>query len=392
MSKIDHLAGREILDSRGEPTLEVELFMSYGRRVAVSVPQGKSTGSREAKYAPVQQAIEHIERIVAPALKEHNPESQREIDEILLGLDGTKEKTKLGANAILGVSLACARAGAMSRGIPLWRHIGNLREHEEGSFSFPRLYVNVMNGGLHAGNNLSFQEYLVIPKSIRPVEAIGTARKVFRALRETLIAEKGSGAIGVGDEGGFSPMCADDFEPFRLIQKAAEKAGCAGDIDVGIDAAAQNAPYNETELFAIYEDLIRTFHPLYIEDPFGEDDFKNFAALREAAGPETLIAGDDLTVTNAGRMEQAFEEGSVNAVIIKPNQVGTVSETLDAVAYAKNRGWSVIVSHRSGETNDDLIADLAVGAAADGFKLGAPARGERIAKYNRLLAIEKELK
>jgi enolase len=229
----------------------------------------------------------------------------------------------------------------------------------------------------------------VIPRERAPREAVRVAREVYSALRGLLIDAKGRSSQSVGDEGGFAPEFSDDLEPLRFIRDAAKKAGHEDTIDVGIDAAAENIKLDAHTLTEQYEKMIQEYHPIYIEDPYGEEQFEEFAKLCERAGEGVFITGDDLTTTNVSRMERANDLKSVNAVIIKPNQIGTVSEALDAVSFAKDHGWGVVVSHRSGETNDDFIADFAVGVSADGFKLGAPQRGERIAKYNRLLDIER---
>lgn len=392
--KIVSLTARQILDSRGERTIEVELATSDKRHVKASVPQGKSKGSFEAHFVSPETAVRNVEKIIVPKLKAFDVTRQRDIDLFLKELDGTPMKSRLGANAILGVSIACARAGAATKGVPLWKHIGKLSGSapiKKGKTLGLRLYVNMINGGMHAGNNLRFQEYLVIPKAKTFVESVRIASILYVLLKNYLEKTKGKSAANVGDEGGFAPDFSSALEPFAILDKVAKKAGLRGKIDFGLDAAASNAGMSAEKLSAAYAAMAGKFNLFYLEDPLGENDFKGFASLRRALPRHVLVAGDDLTVTNLERMELAHDAESVNAIIIKPNQIGTVTESIDAVRKAREWGWAVVVSHRSGETNDDFIVDFAVGVRADGFKLGAPARGERIQKYNRLLAIEEEI-
>jgi enolase len=385
---------RPILDSRGEWTIEVCLKLKNGICVSASVPQGKSRGSFEAHYVPPEVAVRNVEKIIAPKLKAFDVSRQRDIDSFLIDLDGTPMKSRLGANATLGVSVACLKAGAVIKNLPLWKYVAKLcgssprRSFSEGGSL--RLFVNMINGGLHAGNNLRFQEYLVIPKAKTFTESVQIAVKLYQSLKDYFEHSKGKDAVNVGDEGGFAPDFKDALEPFAVLTKVAKSAGLRGKIDFGLDAAATDAGLSAAKLTETYKAMVRKFNLFYLEDPFGENDFKNFAALRHALPRHVLVAGDDLTVTNLERMETAHDAESVNAVIIKPNQIGTVTESIDAVHKAREWGWAVVVSHRSGETNDDFIADFAVGVRADGFKLGAPARGERVQKYNRLLQIERE--
>ncbi|HVO28772.1 MAG TPA: phosphopyruvate hydratase, partial [Candidatus Paceibacterota bacterium] len=293
------------------------------------------------------------------------------------------------------------RASAMAKGEPLWKHIrggfGMPVPHSR-AVVHPRLFMNVVNGGLHAGNDLDFQEYLIIPKAgtFRESVEIGTA--VYRALGDALARAKGRGARNLGDEGGYAPNFKDDLEPFRILRAVTRKLKLSEKVDFGMDAAATDIKgLKPDELADVYVKLAREDGFIYLEDPFAENAFGAFALFTArfggnggTGGKPLWIAGDDLTTTNVRRMELAHAERSVNAVIIKPNQIGSVTEALDAVRAARKYGWAVVVSHRSGETNDDFIADLAYGIGADGLKLGAPARGERVAKYNRLLAIEKK--
>ncbi len=403
MQKIAALTAHPILDSRGEWTIEVDLVTSdssrrgsHGagrRRLKASVPQGKSRGSFEAHYVAPEVAVRNVEKIIAPKLKKFDITRQRDIDSFLKELDGTPLKSHLGANAILGTSIACAKAGAAAKNVPLWKYIGKLSGAtpvKKGKELVPRLYVNMVNGGLHAGNNLRLQEYLVIPKAKTLVESVRIAIVLHASLKNYLENIKGKDAVSVGDEGGFAPDFKDALEPFAIIDKAARNTGLHGKIDFGLDAAATDAGLSAAKLTETYKAMVRKFNLFYLEDPLPENDFKGFAALRRELPRHMLVTGDDLTVTNLERMEMAHDAKSVNAMIVKPNQIGTVTEALDAVRKAKEWGWAVVVSHRSGETDDDFIADFAVGVQADGFKLGSPARGERIAKYNRLLEIEVE--
>lgn len=388
MAKIHSLSARPILDSRGEWTIEVSLFLENRKSASLSVPQGKSKGSSEAAFLPPKKACEVITKIISPKLKGLDPKNQKLIDQKLLELDGTKQKKKLGGNSILGASFAAARASALLRKKPLWEHLRELSGLKIQERKFPHLYVNVINGGLHAENNLDFQEYLIIPKSKNIIESIEVSKKFYNALKKYLEQYIKQGELELGDEGGFSPDFKDNLEPFAVLKKVRAKLGLQNKIDFGLDAAGSNVKISTKKLFVIYKRLKSEFNLAYLEDPFKENDFKNFAKLNKMISQNTLICGDDLTTTNVKRMEKAHAAKAINSIIIKPNQIGTVSETLEAVKLARKYKWKIIVSHRSGETDDDFIADLAYGLGADGFKLGAPARGERIAKYNRLLEIK----
>lgn len=391
MAKISSLKARPILDSRGEWTIEVSLRLTDGKIFRASVPQGKSVGSYEADYVPVAAAVGNVQKIISPRLKGFNPRRQKEIDELLIKLDGTAMKKRLGANAILAVSIASTKAGAYEANKPLWKYIrtlGKLAEPKKGQSALPRLFTNVINGGLHAGNNLNFQEYLIIPRAKTLKEAAEISLKLYAGLKRYLVASKGEDAVNVGDEGGLASNFKNDLEPFRILKRVAKNLRLESRIDLGLDAAASNVSLSVRKLNLVYKQLKNEFNLFYLEDPFGEDSFGEFAKLKKALGNKILIAGDDLTTTSTARMEEAYQKGSINAVIIKPNQIGTVSESIEAVKLARKFGWQVIISHRSGETNDDFIADFAYGVYADGLKLGAPARGERIAKYNKLFEIE----
>lgn len=393
MSNIADISARPILDSRGDWTIEVTLTLKNKKCAKASVPQGKSTGAHEVDIVSAAQAVRNIKKTIFPKLKGINPKRQKIIDEILVRLDGTPIKRRLGGNAILGVSIACAKAASLVRGVPLWQHIRDLSGFRviqvRRGIIYPRLYINVINGGKHAGNNLDFQEYLVIPKTRTFREAAFIGERIYHATGKFLARAKGNNALNVGDEGGFAPNFNNDLEPFSIIQEAANSLGMKKKVDFGLDAAASGISTKHENILSLYRHLTRPPF-IYLEDPFDEEAFLEFSALRKTTHATFLVAGDDLTTTNVLRMEKAHANQSVNAIVIKPNQIGTISEALNAVRLARNYGWAVIASHRSGETNDDFIADFAYGVVADGLKLGAPARGERIAKYNRLLEIENE--
>jgi enolase len=426
--KIKSLRARPILDSRGQWTVEAMIELANGARAVASVPQGKSTGSAEAVALPAAEAVRKIDNVIAPKVAGRrqgagiNFKNQEAFDNFLIQLDGTPTKKKLGANAILAVSIAFARVSATAKDVPLWRYIrenfgmraassggaadgvGRLGTHSK--VPHPRLFINVVNGGLHAGNDLDFQEYLIIPKCRTFRESIDVGTRVYHELGVALVRAKGRGASNLGDEGGFAPNFKDDLEPFRILHAVVKKMKLEKMVEFGMDAAATDIKNLKADQLAdIYTKLARERGFIYLEDPFAENAFAAFALFTEkfagsavtpgvsgrGIAPAPLwVAGDDLTTTNVNRMELAHAERSVNAVIIKPNQIGSVTEALAAVRAARRYGWAVIASHRSGETNDDFIADFAYGVGADGLKLGAPARGERVAKYNRLLEIEKE--
>lgn len=392
--KIKSLSARQILDSRGQWTVEVSLETKEGIRATASVPQGKSTGSSEARALPAKQAVRNVNERIAPKIKRGDFKDQTSLDVFLCRLDGTPSKEKLGANAILPVSIAYARIAALAKHVPLWRFIrANMRGDLaiKGHLACPRLFINVINGGLHAGNNLNFQEYLIIPRCRTIAESVDVGVKLYHALGDALEKVKGKNAVNLGDEGGFAPNFKDDTEPFHILRSVANKLHLEKKIDFGMDAAASDiAKMSDKKMAGIYVKLVRDYGLIYIEDPFSEKDFLAFAALNLHFKDRVWIAGDDLTTTNVHNIRKAHAEESLNAVIIKPNQIGTVTEAYDAVRLARKYRWEIVVSHRSGETDDDFIADFAYGVGADGLKLGAPARGERIAKYNRLLQIETE--
>ncbi len=390
MSVLRSLHARPIVDSRGEWTLEVRAESAQGIVAWASVPQGKSVGSYEAASVEVKQAIENVHEIIAPALIGTDVTRQAEIDSRMREIDGTENKSKLGANAMLGVSLAAARLAAHENHLHLWQYIRALYGDAKQAPP-PRLFVNMINGGLHAGNGLQFQEYMVIPKQENIWDAAQKCALLYGALRAQIKKELGNSSINVGDEGGFAPAVSDDQEPFRMFDEVLRSLKLRDAFDFGLDAAANSITARDG-LGALYRQMRQTCGLWYLEDPFGEEEFSLFAELQRELGDSLLVTGDDLTVTNVKRMQAAHENKSCRGVIIKPNQIGTLTETLEAVRAARTWGWFVVVSHRSGETNDDFIADLAWAAGADGIKLGAPARGERTAKYNRLMEIESQVK
>ncbi len=386
MASIQSITARKILNSRGEWTVEVNLVCEdFG--VIASVPEGKSKGKFEALSIDAEEAVKIINKKISPALKSFNPEDQNGVDNALIELDGTPNKSVFGANSMLAVSIAAARAAARAKNVPLWKYIGGMGKRISKA---PDLFMNVINGGLHAGNSLDFQEYIIIPKAETIIQNIELGTRVYLELGKELLDQFGKGATLVGDEGGYAPNFENNLQPFETINTVLAKLDLGDKFNFGLDAAASNVKKSANDLNREYESLLTNYNLKYLEDPFDENDFDSFAGFLANHGSKCLIAGDDLTVTNAEKMTSARDKKSVNAVIIKPNQIGTITEALYAVAKAQEFGWKIVVSHRSGETNDDFIADFAYGVGADGFKLGAPVRGERTAKYNRLIAIEKE--
>lgn len=388
MPKIKKIRAYKILDSRAEWTIEAEISLDNGIISKACVPQGKSIGSFEAHSVPPDSATKNISEKIEQSLLGIDIESQEEIDNRMIEIDGSDDKSNLGANSILGVSLGCARAAALSLNIPVWKYLRSKYEFKENNN--PRIFLNVINGGLHAGNNLKFQEYMIIPKGNNLTESVELGVMVYQAVKKHLVKNFGTIASGLGDEGGFAPNFSNDLEPFEILKKVIGDEGLSDKFDLGMDAAANNVDSSAGELTKTYTEIKNKFNILYLEDVFKENDFENFSKLKELIGGNTIIAGDDLTTTNTDRMKIAKEKGSINGIIIKPNQIGTLTETIQAIKLAKEWGWFVLVSHRSGETNDDFIIDLAIGTGADGIKIGAPARGERIAKFNRILEIERE--
>mmetsp|Transcript_12164 Transcript_12164/g.36660 ORF Transcript_12164/g.36660 Transcript_12164/m.36660 type:complete len:495 (-) Transcript_12164:287-1771(-) len=423
VSVISGVVAREILDSRGNPTVEVEVTTAQGTFRA-DVPSGASTGAYEAcelrdgdksRYGGkgVLKAVANVVETLGPEVVGMSATDQKAIDEKMIAKDGTPNKTNLGANAILGVSLAVARAGAAAKGVPLYQHIAELAGNAE-KFVLPVPAFNVINGGSHAGNKLAFQEYFVIPDGAASfAEAMRIGCEVYHTLKKIIKAEFGGDATLIGDEGGFAPPC-DVESGLALIMEAIEKAGCLDTCTVGLDVAssefkvanedsydldfktsgpAKNAALtlSGAELAAFYAKLCADYPIVTIEDPFDQDDWANWSKVTRTLGDECQIVGDDLTVTNPKKIERAIAEKACNALLLKVNQIGTLTESIDAVKLAKSDGWGIMTSHRSGETEDTFIADVAVGLCTGQIKSGAPCRGERTSKYNQLLRIEEQL-
>jgi len=406
---IEQVGAREILDSRGNPTVEVEVGLLDGTVARAAVPSGASTGEHEAvelrdggsRYLGkgVQKAVEAVLDEIAPAVIGLGADEQRVVDQALLDLDGTPDKSRLGANAILGVSLAVAKAAADSAGLPLFRYIGGPNAH-----ILPVPMMNIINGGAHADTGVDVQEFMIAPIGAPSFkEALRWGAEVYHSLKSVL--KKQGLATGLGDEGGFAPDLAGTNAALDLIISAIEAAGFSvgGDVALALDVAATEfytegtgyAFEKETrtaeQMATFYEGLIGAYPLVSIEDPLSEDDWDGWVTLTTAIGDKVQIVGDDLFVTNPERLEDGIEKGAANALLVKVNQIGTLTETLDAVALAHNSGYRTMMSHRSGETEDTTIADLAVAVGSGQIKTGAPARSERVAKYNQLLRIEEEL-
>lgn len=410
---IERVVAREILDSRGNPTVEADVVTKGGCLGRAAVPSGASTGRYEALELRdgeasrffgkgVSKAVSNVNDKIAKALVGMDCRRQRDVDEAMLELDGTKNKSGLGANAILSVSLANAKAAANAKGVPLYEHLGGLAASK-----LPIPMMNIINGGKHAGNKLKVQEFLILPvggKSFKEALRIGV--EIYHALKGLLKRKYGASAINVGDEGGFAPPMEETGEALEAILSAVEEAGYKPNLEVllGIDAAATSF-YNEKlgkyevdgrllqpgEMLDFYKGLIAKYGLFSIEDPFQEEDFESFARLTGEVGGKAQIVGDDLFVTNIERLRRGIEAGAANALLMKVNQIGTLTEAIEAAELAFRSGYRVVVSHRSGETEDPAISDIAVGIGAQEIKAGAPARGERTAKYNQLLRIEERL-
>jgi enolase len=405
---IEQVAAREILDSRGNPTVEVEVALIDGTVARAAVPSGASTGEHEAhelrdggeRYggAGVEKAVEGILDEIAPAVIGMSADEQRLIDQTLLDLDGTPGKSRLGANAILGVSLAVAKAAAESAGLPLFRYLGGPNAH-----ILPVPMFNIINGGSHADTGVDVQEFMVAPIGAQNFkEALRWGAEVYHSLKKVL--KKQGLNTGLGDEGGFAPDLPGTHAALDLILSAIEAAGFkpGRDIALALDVAAteffrdgayqfEKKAQNTDEMIEFYRHLIAAYPLVSIEDPLSEDEWDGWAALTTEIGDKVQIVGDDLFVTNPERLEEGIERGVANALLVKVNQIGSLTETLDAVAVAHNAGYRTMMSHRSGETEDTTIADLAVAVGSGQIKSGAPARSERVAKYNQLMRIEETL-
>jgi enolase len=397
-TKIKEIKAKKILDSRGNPTLEVEVKTKKGKFKA-SVPAGASTGKLEAIAVKNELAISNVNNIIYPELKGKNILDQQVIDDLMIKLDGSSNKSKLGANAILGVSLAVARAAANSSNLPLWKYI-SLIAKTTSFLSIPT--YNIINGGAHAKGKLALQEFMVVVKKDSPAKNLAISLAIYKKLKEIIKNKYGRSAVNLGDEGGFAPPIDTAKEAIELILEAAALAGYPDKVNIAIDAAASQfykeekyflseKPLSSQELLEYYLELKKIYPIISLEDPFFEEDWQSFASLKERIGEKMIIVGDDLLVTNQNRIKEAEERKACNGLILKVNQIGTLSEAITAGKTAKSFNWKVIVSHRSGETKDSFIADLAVGLGADYLKAGAPATKYRLAKYNRLLKIEKEI-
>ncbi len=408
MSKIVDIKAREILDSRGNPTLEVSVYTEKGSKGTFGVPSGASTGKREAlelrdndeRYMGkgVLKAVNNVNTVIRAALLGVEVESQKEIDKIMIKLDGTENKSTLGANAIVGVSIAAIKAAALDNNLEVYEYL-NKRETK-----IPYCMFNILNGGKHAANNIDIQEFMIMPKFKEFKESLRAASEIFHSLKGILL-EKGL-STGVGDEGGFAPDLENNEEALTLIVKAIETAGYipGKNIFIALDVAAtsfynsetdtyniDNKNLNREEILEYYKDLLKKYPIISIEDPYAEEDFEGFKLITEALGKKISIVGDDLFVTNKEILKKGIEMGLCNAIIIKPNQIGTLYETLETIVLAKQNKYTCIMSHRSGETPDSFISDLAVAMNVPFMKSGSTSRGERLSKYNRLLEIEENI-
>lgn len=396
---ITQVSAEEIKDSRGNPTLKVKITAGESEG-EFSVPSGASTGAREAHELRdpdgkgIKAALDKVNTIIAPALIGKNVLDQEGIDNALQILDGTEDKSNLGGNAMIGASIAAAVAAAKARGQEVFEYLGN---YLGASPRRPRLYMNLINGGKHAAGGAAFQEYILVPDTEDPKEAVAIGMRVQNTLKEIISEKYGAESLIYGDEGGFAVKASDVREPLRMLRDAVKQNGLENEVRLALDVAANSfymggdyiiagEKISKEALLQIYKELADEFNLLSIEDPFEEEDFESFAKLR-AERPELLVVGDDLTVTNAARLAQAVEKKSINAMIIKPNQIGTLTETIETIKEARASGVEIIVSHRSGETQDTFIADLAVASGAFGLKAGAPSRPERLRKYDRLINI-----
>ena len=408
MADIIHVMAREILDSRGNPTVEAEVFLDDGARGVAGVPSGASTGVHEAhelrdggeRYLGkgVLKAVENVNEEITDEIAGFEADDQRLIDEALIKLDGTENKSRLGANAILGVSIAVAKAAAESAGLPLYRYIGGPNAHV-----LPVPMMNILNGGSHADSGVDVQEFMIAPIGAETFgEALREGTEVYHALK-SVIKDKGL-STGLGDEGGFAPSVESTKAALDLIIEAIKKAGFepGKDIALALDVASsefykdgkyhfEGGEHTAEEMAKVYEDLIANYPIVSIEDPLQEDDWEGYTKLTETIGDKVQIVGDDFFVTNPARLQEGIDKKAANALLVKVNQIGTLTETFDAVELAHRNGYRTMMSHRSGETEDTTIADLAVALNCGQIKTGAPARSERVAKYNQLLRIEQEL-
>jgi enolase len=410
MSAITDVHARQILDSRGNPTVEVDLRLADGATGRAAVPSGASTGTREALELRdggaafggkgVMTAVANVNGEIADALRGHEASDQRKLDETLIALDGSDDKSRLGANALLGVSMAGARAAAAAAGESLWRYLGGDQAH-----LLPVPAMNVLNGGMHADNPIDFQEYMVAPVGAGSFgDALRIGAEVYHQLKVELTQRGLSG--GVGDEGGFAPGLRSNEEPLELLVNAIEAAGYRPGDDVAIcldpatselyrdgryELAGEGRSLSSQEMIELWADISDRYPLLFLEDGLAEGDWDGWQQLTQRIGDRLQLVGDDIFVTNPDILRRGIERGVANSVLIKLNQIGTLTETLDTIAMARDAGYRCVISHRSGETEDTFIADLAVATGVGQIKTGAPARSERVAKYNQLLRIEEEL-
>jgi len=410
MSVIEVIHGRQILDSRGNPTVEVDVRLVGGATGRAAVPSGASTGSREAlelrdggsayRGKGVTQAVANVNGEIADAVRGREVSDQRALDDALIELDGTEDKSRLGANALLGVSMAAARAAATEAGKPLWRYLGGDDAHV-----LPVPAMNVLNGGVHADNPVDFQEFMVAPVGAASfADALRTGAEVYQQLKATL-KERGLSSA-VGDEGGFAPSLDSNEAPLELLVAAIEAAGYRPGDDVAIcldpasseffrdgryELACEGRSLSSGEMIELWADLSARYPLLFLEDGLAEGDWDGWKQLTDLIGDRLQLVGDDVFVTNPAILRKGIERGIANSILIKLNQIGTLTETLDTIALARDAGYRCVISHRSGETEDTFIADLAVATGVGQIKTGAPARSERVAKYNQLLRIEEEL-
>jgi enolase len=417
MAKIKQIVAREILNSKGLPTVETTVILNDGKTGTASTPTGTSVGSYEASELRdrddkrfqgngVLKAISSIQDNIAPSILGMDATKQHEIDKKMIELDGTQNKGRLGSNAMLSVSMAVAKAAAKSALLPTFLYLREFINKEKIAIKIPTPAFNILNGGKHAGDNTNFQEYMVIPASSKTYsESLNMALVLYDSLRKIL--EQNNFATLVGDEGGFAPKLQTNKDGLDFVKQAIEASSFRYGFDVflGLDAAAtsffhegnyhikdKTMPLSADSLIEYYEELNKEFHLLYLEDPLAQDDWNGWSKIYAALSQQTVIVGDDLTATNPYRLQMALDKKTITGIVIKPNQIGTVIEAMAVIEVARQAGIKIIVSHRSGETNDDFIADFAVAVSADYVKFGAPVRGERVAKYNRLLEIEREIK
>ncbi|HSW89047.1 MAG TPA: phosphopyruvate hydratase [Candidatus Saccharimonadales bacterium] len=416
MATIQSITAREILNSKGNPTIEATVILDDGSKGIAACPSGTSAGSHEAlelrdndkrHFAGlgVIKAIINIEKSIAPKLLGMEPYDQNAIDKIMIDLDGTENKSHLGANATLSVSMAVAKAAAISSQKPLYGYLHEQYRGNKAKLKIPTPIFNVLNGGLHGSGSLDFQEFILVPKTTQTyTESLAMGFAIYHSLKQQL--KQNNYSTLVGDEGGFEPHLTSNYNALDFLVQAIDASGYnfGEDVFLGLDAAAnsffkdqayhikdKNKPLSAEELIAYYKELMGEFHMKYLEDLLCEDDWGDWSLATAQLGNTAMIVGDDLTVTNPKRLQTAIDKKAMNAILIKPNQIGTVSEAMQVTQMAQQAGFTTIVSHRSGETNDDFIADFGVAVNADYVKFGAPARGERVAKYNRLLQIESEL-